>query len=268
MADLQDLGLSEYEARAYRELLETGATTARDLSDASDVPMGRIYDVLGGMEDKELVRCQTAARPKKYVAVEPATALDRLLEARREELEARARQYEETVETLKTDLDGPETAEGFWTAAVGAEETVDLFVERIAAAEESIEMLAGPVAAGFDVGSVGRAIADRLEEAADTGVVISVLAARSLVENTPPELGARYAEDVGDRENVAIRIADGVTGSFSVIDGREVCIEVPHPVESDRAFAMLDLHDSAFAADLHAEFRPRWESARSLAATE
>jgi sugar-specific transcriptional regulator TrmB len=268
MAHLRDLGLSEYEARAYRGLLELGAATARDLSEASDVPMGRIYDVLGGMEDKELVRCQTAARPKKYVAVEPEAALDRLLSARRQELEARARQYEETVESLKADLNAPRRAEDFWTAAVGAEGTVELFVERIAAAESSIEMVAGPIAAGFDVGSVGGEIADRLEAAADAGVEISVLAARSLVERAPPELTARYVDATGDHENVAIRVADGVTGSFSVVDEEEVCIEVPHPVESDAAFAMIDLHDSAFAADVRAEFRPRWESARSLVAAD
>ena len=44
MSSLRDLGLSEYEARAYRSLLETGPTTAKELSRASDVPMGRIGD--------------------------------------------------------------------------------------------------------------------------------------------------------------------------------------------------------------------------------
>ena len=77
MANLRDLGLSEYEARAYRSLLKTGPTTAKELSRVSDVPMGRIYDVLNSIEQYNLVRSQSASRPKKYVAVEPETALDR-----------------------------------------------------------------------------------------------------------------------------------------------------------------------------------------------
>ncbi|MFB6219023.1 MAG: helix-turn-helix domain-containing protein, partial [Halobacteriaceae archaeon] len=47
MADLGDLGLSEYESRAYRALLRTGPATAEELSEESGVPMGRVYDVLG-----------------------------------------------------------------------------------------------------------------------------------------------------------------------------------------------------------------------------
>ena len=94
MASLRDLGLSEYEERAYRSLLKTGPTTAKELSRTSDVPMGRIYDVLNSLETKNLVRSQAASRPKKYVAVEPETALDRLLADKREELEERITQYE------------------------------------------------------------------------------------------------------------------------------------------------------------------------------
>ena len=77
MASLRDLGLSEYEARAYRALLRSGPTTAKELSRTSDVPMGRIYDVLNGLEQHRLVRSQAASRPKKYAAVEPEVGLDR-----------------------------------------------------------------------------------------------------------------------------------------------------------------------------------------------
>ena len=102
MADLRDLGLSEYEARAYRSLLQTGPTTAKELSRVSDVPMGRIYDVLNGIEQADMVRSQSASRPKKYAAVEPTTALERLLADKRRELERKADQYAEVVESLQS----------------------------------------------------------------------------------------------------------------------------------------------------------------------
>ncbi|WP_197409694.1 TrmB family transcriptional regulator, partial [Haloferax profundi] len=108
MASLRDLGLSEYEARAYRALLRTGATTAKELSRASDVPMGRIYDVLNSLEQYHLIRSQAASRPKKYVAVEPDMALDRLLESKRQELDEKAQQYEAVVDELNDELDAAE----------------------------------------------------------------------------------------------------------------------------------------------------------------
>ena len=137
MADLRDLGLSKYEARAYRSLLRVGPTTAKELSEASGVPMGRIYDVLNALEGHSLVRSQTTGRPKKYAAVEPDTALNRLLEAKREELRNRIDQYEAAVDELTADLEATAPIDGeFWTAAVGTEASVDLLVERLAAAEQ------------------------------------------------------------------------------------------------------------------------------------
>ena len=102
MASLRDLGLSEYEARAYRSLLKTGPTTAKELSRVSDVPMGRIYDVLNSIEQYNLVRSQSASRPKKYVAVEPDTALDRRLADKKRELEG----YHDTYESIDDELAG------------------------------------------------------------------------------------------------------------------------------------------------------------------
>ena len=73
MASLRDLGLSEYEERAYRSLLETGPTTAKELSRTSDVPMGRIYDVLNSLETHSLVRSQVASRRSSAVSDSTAT---------------------------------------------------------------------------------------------------------------------------------------------------------------------------------------------------
>ncbi len=152
MADLRDVGLSKYEARAYRSLLESGPTTAKTLSEASGVPMGRVYDVLNSLEQHRLVRSQAASRPKKYVAVEPETALDRLLDEKRRDLQRQERQYEETVAELTDELESGEPAdEQFWTAAVGSEETADLLLERLAAADDQIVVISSTTTSGSEV---------------------------------------------------------------------------------------------------------------------
>ncbi|KAB1187682.1 MULTISPECIES: TrmB family transcriptional regulator [Haloferax] len=265
MASLRDLGLSEYEARAYRALLRTGATTAKELSRASDVPMGRIYDVLNSLEQYHLIRSQAASRPKKYVAVEPDMALDRLLESKRQELDEKAQQYENVVEELNDELDAAEPVhDQFWTAAVGADETIDLLVERLAAADESLAMVAGTPSPQFDLGAVGDLVVEELEAALERGVEVSILMSPDLVDSLPESVGQRYVDRLSDHPDFHVRTEENLTGVFNLIDDVEVCIEVPNPLDPGQAFAMIDLKDPEFAADLRSTFDPRWEAAAPL----
>jgi sugar-specific transcriptional regulator TrmB len=265
MASLRDLGLSEYESRAYRALLDTGSATAKELSSSSEVPMGRIYDVLNGLEGNGLVRSQAASRPKRYVAVEPETALDRLVEARRHELEQQAERYESVAAELADDLDATGPVEGqFWTAAVGPDETVELLLERLSAADEELLHVAGLPSAQIDIGTVGQQVLDAFAAALDRGVSVSVLIDPVLVETVPEDLREAYAARLGSHERYASRTSAGIDGTFTLVDGEEVCIEVPNPLDSGEVFAMIDLKDAAFAADVRAVFEAEWTASTPL----
>ncbi len=85
--------------------------------------MGRIYDVLNSLETHNLVRSQSASRPKKYVAVEPDRA--RPTAGRQTgRIEREGRPVRGIVDELSTELDtvDPPIEEGFWTAAVGPDD--------------------------------------------------------------------------------------------------------------------------------------------------
>lgn len=263
MAELADLGLSEYESRTYRSLLQTAPATARKLSDASGVPMGRVYDVLESLETLGLVRSQPASRPKRYVAVEPAVGLDRLLAERKRELADRVDQYESVAAELEAELESRPPGETFWTVAIGPHETVDLLAERIDAATDRVAVAAPLPGAGFDVDTVGTRITDSLEAAAERGVAVRVLGAEGLLAAVPEEVYGRYADGLADRGGFALRTSDYVDGSFVLVDGGEVCIEVPNPL-GDEALAMIDLKDGAVAADALEAFERRWEEAAPL----
>ena len=262
MATLRDLGLSEYEARAYRALLRTGPTTAKELSRASDVPMGRVYDVLNSLEQYNLVRSQAASRPKKYVAVEPDAALDRLLTDKKRELAEKAEQYEEVVDDLSDELDANEPIQGqFWTAAVGPEESADLLVERLTAADERIVLAAGVSSPQLDIGDVGRRVTDELDAALERGVSVSILMTPDLVDTLSASVGERYRDRLADHPEFTVRIADDVAGTFNLIDDVEVCVEVPNPLSPGEAFAMINLKDAEFAENLRDTFERRWATA-------
>ncbi|MFC7068073.1 TrmB family transcriptional regulator [Halobaculum lipolyticum] len=265
MADLRDLGLSEYESRAYRALLDVGPATAKELSEASGVPMGRVYDVLNSLERHRLARSQAASRPKKYLAVEPDAALDRLLEERKRELDEQAEQYEAVVAELSTELEaGDPPEEQFWTAALGPEETADLLLERLAAADDRVVMIAAAPASGLDIGDLGEAIAEELEAALERGVEVSLLLAEELPAKLPESVGERYFERMADHPNFEVRTAGGLRGTFTLVDDAEVCMEVASPVDPGESFAMIDLKDPEFAGDVRRTFRERWNDASRL----
>ena len=267
MASLRDLGLSEYETRAFRSLLESGPTTAKELSRASDVPMGRIYDVLNSLETSRLVRSQTASRPKKYVAVEPDTALDRLLEDKKRQLEEKADQYESIVDELGDQLESADPVEeSFWTAAVGPEETVDLLVERLAAAADRIVIVGAAPSRQFDVTAAADRIVEAIERALERGVEVYMLLPPAFFDHIPTERGRDYQRRLQGYENFNYRASEEVTATFELIDDVEVCIEVPHPLGGS-TFAVIDLKDPEFAADVYDEFLPRWEGAREVSAS-
>ncbi|MGM0399496.1 MAG: TrmB family transcriptional regulator [Halobacteriota archaeon] len=265
MADLKDLGLSEYEANAYRALLETGPATAKELSEASGVPMGRIYDVLGSIESQHLVRSQAASRPKKYVAVEPDTALDRLLEDRRRELEEKADQYEAIVGELTSDLENPADPEdGFWTGAIGPENSLELLLERIDAAEDELRIITGTPSSSFEVGEVGGQVIDHLEAALESGVGVSMLIDLQLNRQLPADITERYASAIVGYENFEVRVASTIDGNITIVDDREVCLEVLNPVDPDESFALINLKDAGFTAEVTDEFEPIWRDAERL----
>ena len=72
---LKDFGLTEYEAKAYIALVESGAMAASQLSTNASIPYSKIYEILGNLERKGWVESEQG-RPSKYFPKSPSTALE------------------------------------------------------------------------------------------------------------------------------------------------------------------------------------------------
>ncbi len=72
---LQDLGLTDYEIKAYLALLDNPGSPASDIGRVAAVPVSKIYEVLANLEKKGWVESQQATRPTKYYPKSPSTAL-------------------------------------------------------------------------------------------------------------------------------------------------------------------------------------------------
>jgi len=74
---LKDFGLNSYESKLWIALLSRGVSTAGELSDISNVPRSRAYDVLESLEKKGFIIVKIG-KPIKYLAVPPAEVVERV----------------------------------------------------------------------------------------------------------------------------------------------------------------------------------------------
>ncbi|MBI2124989.1 TrmB family transcriptional regulator [Candidatus Woesearchaeota archaeon] len=68
---LKDFGLNSYERKLWIALLSRGVSSAGELSDISNVPRSRAYDVLESLEKKGFIVVKVG-KPIKYLAVSPS----------------------------------------------------------------------------------------------------------------------------------------------------------------------------------------------------
>ncbi len=83
---LKDFGLNSYESKLWIALLSRGVSTAGELSDISNVPRSRAYDVLESLEKKGFIVVKVG-KPIKYLAVSPSEVVERVKKKVLEEAE-------------------------------------------------------------------------------------------------------------------------------------------------------------------------------------
>lgn len=70
-------GLNVYESKVWLALISKGVASSSEISNISDVPRSRTYDVLESLEKKGFAIAKIG-KPTKYIAVEPVTVLEKL----------------------------------------------------------------------------------------------------------------------------------------------------------------------------------------------
>ncbi len=187
MADLDDIlqdvmEWGQYHAAVYRALVERGALEPTDVSTWSDVPQGRVYDILDDLYREGAVKKQSV-NPTVYVAQHPEKIIDRKKEAFVEKAtEAKQRLFQTYEVNFNEDL-GRNPA---WVVAGRSgvvdqvREQLELADSRIDALErepwygdDDIDLLHSCASNGCDVRVVGRSGAEAdLEPLADSAVSV------------------------------------------------------------------------------------------------
>ena len=90
--------LNLYEVRVWTALLSRGVSTAGELSNISDVPRSRTYDILETLEKKGFI-VMKLGKPIKFVALKPEEVIERV----KKNLIVHAQEKSKRLEKLKTE---------------------------------------------------------------------------------------------------------------------------------------------------------------------
>ncbi len=246
---LKTIGLNKYERNLWGALLSRGASTAGELSDISNVPRSRCYDVLESLESKGFIIIQPG-KPMRYVALHPREALSRV----KKRIVEQATETSEKIERLlKSDaikeLDKlykdnikvmrPEELTGALKGRYALMQQMETMIKN---AKKSINV----VTTEDGLKELFENHGNILKKAADTGVKIQIAA--PITKNT-----AEMVKTISKYSNIRnmndAEIVGKLAGRVCIVDGQEFLVSLTddaktHPTQ-DIAFWTQSQHASS-----------------------
>ena len=115
---LKDIGMKEYEAKAFTVIVKSGVCSAEQISKMSQIPLTRVYETMNSLQKLGLVTVLNT-RPKKYRLVS-VDALTNLIETKKRRMEREIERSGSIIKEIKAMVpkasmgDSEEIREGFW----------------------------------------------------------------------------------------------------------------------------------------------------------
>ncbi len=202
---LRFIGLTDYEARAYMQLLKIGVTTASRISEAASIPYSKIYEVLNSLERKGWVETRSG-RPKKYYPKSPIEALEAERLRLEEKMKTWRRRALEMLQPLYTKREIREKPD-VWIFR-GEFDAIAKMKDLISRAETEL-MIALPMTVKPFVG----AIRDKLAELLGTNVNVFIMVSRDYAD------GLDALSKIGE-----VKVRESMFGGGIIADGREAIL--------------------------------------------
>lgn len=246
---IRAFGLNSYEAKLWTALLSRGSSTAGELSDISNVPRSRSYDVLESLEKKGFI-VMKLGKPIKYIAVHPEEVVERVKKRIQQDADEHSKMFDEVkksnvLDELKLlhkqgiELIEPTDISG---SIRGSNNIYNQLGTMIRGAKESI------VLATTATGLVNKhkALGVELKKASERGVKIRVVAPATK-DNQNVIKALKAVSDVNESNKIKSR--------FCVVDEKEVLFMLmqDHEVHPDYDVGVW-VSSPAFAATLYSMF--------------
>lgn len=213
---LHEMGLSEYESRAYLGVLQSGMTTAKEISEAADIPQSRVYDVLESLETKGFVTVQPG-RPKKFGPIEPELAVNQFVQYKRNNLEEEISQSRKVGDEFLDELEDQQfmhrqnnEIDVFWSYK-GKNYILEQGGQYCNSASDEIRMITKGNSFERIVSHYKEVLKDRHEHGVDIRIIVPFDEVRDVVLDTASE----WAD---------LRDGDAIEGRIYLFDSQRVLV--------------------------------------------
>ncbi|MFB6175225.1 MAG: TrmB family transcriptional regulator [Candidatus Nanohalobium sp.] len=264
---LEDIGLNMYERKIYSALLGRGVSTAGELSEMTNVPRSRAYDVLESLAEKGFVVIKSS-KPMEYVSIPPEQAIENIKKRHEKELEDKLDKLDdfkesEAVEELENlydqgvELVDPAEMSG---SLQGNHQIHQHMGTMFQDAEKSIKIMTSE----DGLNDIYENHADLLKEAKDKGVNIQVLAPVTDKNQKAFDVLSDVAEirHMGNVEKKLEELDQAPDGRFAIIDDEALTMSMTHDqVHATQDTAFWTKSDHMADNMLSPMFNMLWEHA-------
>ncbi len=168
ISPLLELGLNKYEAKVYLTLIGEGTSTAKNISDITGIPYGKVYEVINSLSSKGF-SVTLPTKPMKCKAVSPKKAIKISKEKMEEKYEKLQNHVLEKLEPMFAESKKFKEPKGAFWIINGRSNVVKKINDLIQKAEKNINI-------HCSANSLSRLIwhKDVLQEANEKGISINI----------------------------------------------------------------------------------------------
>ncbi|MEM5836398.1 MAG: helix-turn-helix domain-containing protein [Candidatus Aenigmatarchaeota archaeon] len=249
---LKQLGLGEYEARAYTELVLLGPSSANELSKVTEIPKSKIYEVLESLMSKQMVEV-FEEKPKLFRAIDSRVAIKSLIDEKEQQLKAIKEKANSLIAQLKTFERREEIVEGIWEQN-GEKATEAL--NKLAEMFERANKYTISITRDF---SFSPTLREAIRSCLRRKVKVMMIAMGITKENF---YGAKWYLE----QKIPIRVFETkVHPRILVVDGKEVAIRLDsNPVAKKFKFKTIWSNEPSFVAVMDSYMKNLWKMAKPL----
>ena len=251
--------LNLYEVRVWAALLSRGISTAGELSNISDVPRSRTYDILESLEKKGFI-VMKLGKPIKFVALKPEEVIERVKKNLVRDAQERSKRLErlkdEDILKELTSLfsEGTKFVEpGDLSGSLKGRQNVYNHLDMLIREAESTVTI---VTTAPGLNRKLEALASSLEKAKKRGVKIRIVAPIN-------EENKKVAKDLS--KIAEVRTSDDLRARFVIIDSEQLMFMV---LDDDKVHPNYDvalwLNAEFFAKALEQMFEVAWNKFKKV----
>ncbi|MFH1439288.1 MAG: helix-turn-helix domain-containing protein [Candidatus Woesearchaeota archaeon] len=257
---LREFGLNSYEAKIWVALLSRGVSSAGELSDISNVPRSRAYDVLESLEKKGFI-VMKIGKPIKYIAVKPLEVIERVKKKVKDDSDKQVQiiddlkkdemlQELDVLYTNGVEVIEPSDLSGALRDRQNVYHTINTMINN---AQETVDILTTESGMIRKADSLKRS----LDKAAKRGVKVRIAAPISKKSQKAVDILSKIAE---------VRSVSSVKARFCIVDSKEITFSLMDDAKAVPAYDVgLWINTPFFASALKTMFEQVWTANKEVA---